>query len=58
MNFDNHFDFDGDLYGADVSVALVEFLRGEEKFDDVDALVAQMHRDSDAARTLLSETDA
>ncbi len=28
-------DFDGDLYGATLSVALVAFLRPELKFDDV-----------------------
>ena len=38
-------DFDGDLYGAHVSVALVEFLREELAFDDIDALVTQMQDD-------------
>ncbi|MGR3493137.1 MAG: riboflavin biosynthesis protein RibF, partial [Shimia sp.] len=35
-------DFTGDLYGADISVALVEFLRGEATFDDLDGLLVQM----------------
>ncbi|MEM6939523.1 MAG: bifunctional riboflavin kinase/FAD synthetase [Pseudomonadota bacterium] len=47
------FDFKGDLYGVPLSVALVEHLRGEEKFDSVDALIAQMDRDSAAARAVL-----
>lgn len=38
-------DFGGDLYGAEVSVALVAFQRPELRFDSVDALVEQMHRD-------------
>ena len=48
------FDFSGDLYGAEISVALVSFLRGEERFDDVDALIAQMHRDVAEARHRLA----
>jgi riboflavin kinase/FMN adenylyltransferase len=48
------FDFSGDLYGAQLSVGLVEFLRGEQKFDGLEALVAQMGADSTAARTILS----
>ena len=48
------FDFAGDLYGAELSVALVAYLRGEEKFDSLDALIAQMDADSAEARSLLS----
>ncbi|QHQ35897.1 bifunctional riboflavin kinase/FAD synthetase [Algicella marina] len=47
-------DFKGDLYGAEVSVALVSFERPEMKFDSLDALVAQMKRDVDACRTSLA----
>ncbi|MEM9755740.1 MAG: bifunctional riboflavin kinase/FAD synthetase [Pseudomonadota bacterium] len=47
------FDFTGDLYDAHVSVALVEFLRPEAKFDGLDALVTQMDADSAAARVAL-----
>lgn len=46
-------DFDGDLYGENVSVAFVEFLRGEVKFDTVDALIEQMNRDVGEARRVL-----
>ncbi len=47
------FDFDGDLYGTHLSVGLVEWLRPEERFDSLDALVAQMQGDSQRARAIL-----
>ena len=54
-NFETHiFDFKGDLYGADISVALVAFLRDEAKFESLDALVAQMDADSEAAKRHLA----
>ena len=50
-----HFlDFDGDLYGQPVEVAFHHFLRPEARFDDMDALMAQMARDCDRARSLLA----
>ncbi len=52
------FDFDGDLYGQRLSVQFHRFLRAELKFDDLDAMVAQMHRDAAQARAIMSsETD-
>ena len=48
------FDFAGNLYGEHLSVALVEWLRPELKFDSLDALVTQMNADCDRARDLLS----
>ncbi len=47
------FDFSGDLYGKEVEVAFYGFLRGEEKFDSVQALIAQMEDDSARARAML-----
>jgi riboflavin kinase/FMN adenylyltransferase len=47
------FDFKGDLYGAPLSVALVEYLRPEEKFDSLDALIVQMDADCAKAREIL-----
>ena len=49
------FDFKGDLYGATLSVGLVRFLRGEEKFASLDALIAQMERDCTTARAILAQ---
>lgn len=48
------FDFSGDLYGATLSVALIDYLRPEEKFDGLDALIAQMDADSAKARSILT----
>ena len=48
------FDFSGDLYGENCRVSFFGFLRGEEKFDGLDALVAQMRRDEAEARALLA----
>ena len=48
------FDFKGDLYGTPISIALVEHLRGEEKFDSLEALITQMDADSLRARAILS----
>lgn len=54
-NLETHvFDFKGDLYGAQLSVALVSYLRPEEKFSSLDALIAQMDADSARARDILS----
>lgn len=47
-------DFDGDLYGQTLRVAFVDRLRGEKRFDSVDALVEQMSRDVENTRATLS----
>jgi riboflavin kinase / FMN adenylyltransferase len=49
-------DFDGDLYGRQVAVRFVERLRGEIRFDSVDALVAQMRRDVDDTRRIVGSS--
>lgn len=49
------FDFAGDLYGQEVDVAFHAFIRPEAKFDDMDALMAQIAADCDAARDLLAK---
>lgn len=49
----NLLDFSGDLYGEAVKVRFVERLRGEVRFDGVDALVAQMGADVAQTRALL-----
>ncbi len=48
------FDFSEDLYGQMIEVELHAFIRGEAKFDSLDALKVQMERDCSAARKLLS----
>ena len=54
-NFEVHlFDFSGDLYGAEISVSLVRYLRDEVAFIDAPTLIAQMDRDSDDARVALA----
>ena len=50
------FDFDGDLYGMGLRVALVSYLRPERKFDGLPALKAQIAKDADRARVLLAAT--
>ncbi len=47
------FDFDADLYGQHMRVALIEYLRPELKFDDLPALQAQMQEDARRARLIL-----
>lgn len=54
-NLETHlFDFSGDLYGAHLSVALVDYLRAEETFDSIDALIRQMDEDTRHAREILA----
>lgn len=48
------FDFSGDLYGQEIEVAFHHYLRGEAKFDSLEALIAQMDKDCAEARRLLS----
>lgn len=53
------FDFSGDLYGREIELELVSFLREERKFASPDALVAQIREDAAAARLRLeSESSA
>jgi riboflavin kinase/FMN adenylyltransferase len=47
------FDFAESLYGQTIEVALIERLRGEEKFASIEALVAQMAQDVTRARAIL-----
>jgi riboflavin kinase/FMN adenylyltransferase len=47
------FDFAGDLYGKHLAVELVAYLRPEAKLDGLEALKAQIAKDSEAARVVL-----
>jgi riboflavin kinase/FMN adenylyltransferase len=46
-------DFDGDLYGKTMRVDLVDFIRPDRKFDDLDELKQQIHKDVAQARAIL-----
>ena len=48
------FDFDQEIYGQYIQVEFVERLRDERKFETAEALVEQMHRDSQQARDVLA----
>lgn len=53
--FETHLlDFDGDLYGREIEVDFIDFIRDEVKFDGLDALKAQIAKDSVKARALLA----
>jgi riboflavin kinase/FMN adenylyltransferase len=56
LRFEVHLlDFEGDLYGRTLRVALVEYLRGERKFAGLDALKAQIAEDARQAREILAQ---
>lgn len=48
------FDFTGDLYGANLSVGLIDYLRPEATFDSLEAFIAQMDADCLRARAILA----
>lgn len=47
------FDFDEDIYEKEIKVKPVKFLRGEAKFDSLEALIAQMDKDCENAKKVL-----
>ena len=49
------FDFAEDLYGQEIDVAFHAFIRPEAKFENMDALMAQIAADCDAAKRLLAD---
>ena len=52
VNVESHLlEFNGTLYGRQARVEFYKFLRSEKKFDDFEALSAQIRRDADEART-------
>ena len=48
------FDFDGDLYGQPIEVALHHYIRPEARFDNIDQLIEQIGHDAEEAKRLLS----
>jgi riboflavin kinase/FMN adenylyltransferase len=49
----NLFDFEGDLYGKQLTIKLKHFLREEQKFENIEALKAQLICDQELAKSLL-----
>lgn len=48
-------DFDGDLYGREIEVSFVDFIRGDRRFHSADELVGQMGTDCAKAREILEQ---
>ncbi|GAB3809038.1 bifunctional riboflavin kinase/FAD synthetase [Spirosoma humi] len=48
------FDFDKDIYGEHITLKFREFLRPEQRFDGLPALVTQLKRDEESARAILN----
>jgi riboflavin kinase/FMN adenylyltransferase len=52
------FDFIGSLYGEEVAVTFIDWLRPEEKFSAIADLIAAIRRDAEAARGVLASAGA
>lgn len=51
------FDFDQDIYGKRINIHFEHYIRPEQKFNDLDALVTQIKQDTETAKTLLNAKD-
>lgn len=51
------FDFSGDLYGQELRIEFVAFIRAEQKFSGIDALKQQILQDCETAKAVLSDAD-
>ena len=49
-------DFNGDLYGREIQIDMLKYLRGTKPFDGVEALLEQIRIDVDQARAIASAT--
>lgn len=47
------FDFAGDIYGQRLVVEFINYIRGEHRFDSIEALVEQLHKDEQMARAIV-----
>ena len=50
------FDFNKDLYGKNLTIDLIYFLRNEEKFDSIDSLILQLKKDEEVSRDYIEKT--
>lgn len=50
----NIFDFNKDIYGEKLQIDLLKYLRPEQKFDGLDALIAQISKDKEATKAYFS----
>ena len=48
------FDWSGDLYGRELEVEFLAYLREEQRFDNLEAMQAQMRNDAERARGCLA----
>lgn len=51
----NIFDFDGDLYGKEVLVEFLKFIRPEKKFESLNELKSQVDKDIDSAKKMAEQ---
>lgn len=51
----HYFDFDQDLYGQEIQVDILHRIRDERKFESVDALKSQLHKDKETSLSLISK---
>ena len=51
------FDFEGDLYGREIDVEFIDFVREDQRFPDAQALVSQMEADCSRSRDILREIE-
>ena len=51
----NIFNFSGNLYGQEISLLFIDRLRDEEKFNNLEALITQMHQDKNQAQNILNQ---
>ena len=49
------FDFNADLYGQNLQIELLYFLRNEEKFDTIESLIIQLKKDEQTARAFVAK---
>ncbi len=48
------FDFDGDLYGQELTIEFIQYLREEQRFDTIEHLKEQLQNDETAARKAIA----